>query len=174
MAKISDYSSLGVGVAPADDDLFHVPLEDVNSHKITYDALKTYAASYKNINVLSSNISAAAISTLYSSPVIILPNPGLSGYANVLISVIVYYNYGTAAYTDRQIGIYQDSSRTYVATEKSTFENSGNDSYVILPVYYDYSIDSSTDYYLSCETGDPGGVGDGTMKIKTVYQEIRL
>lgn len=168
MAKISDFDALVA--TPADDDLFHVADEDNKSYKMSWDDIKTYAQQYKGLTVTSFNLSAGDIETLGSTPVELFT--GISSDERViLICAVLYYNYGTSAYTNRLLGIY---SGNLLLTNLSQFENGGNDSYVVFGPVQTSSGIGTDDIVLKSSNGNPGGVGDGVMELQTLTQTISI
>lgn len=168
MAKISSFTDLGT--TPADDDYLILHDEDVKSYRHTYSNFKTWAfLNHSPIIVDSFNFDAADIATLNTSPKEIVSDIPASQRV-IILNAVVYYNYGTAPYTDRRLVIKYGSVN---ATNDSNFENSGADSVCLLAPTTTYYIPNDNIIF-TCNTGDPGAVGDGVMELQITYQYINV
>ena len=169
MGKISSYTDLGG--EPADDDYLILHDEDTKSYKAPYLNFKTWAfASYFPVSVTSFNFTAGQIATLNSSPITLFTDIA-STQRVIILNAVVYYNYGTAPYTDRRLVIRYGSAGD--ATNDSNFENSGADSVCLLAPTTTYLI-TNDDIIFTCNTGDPGAVGDGVMELQVTFQYINV
>lgn len=177
MGKISSFTELAA--APATDDLFHVALQDVASKKTTWDTLKTYIEQYAGIELAVDNLSASDIANMRTTPIPLIS--GLSASeAPIILSVIIYYNYGTTSYNTSpasQLGVFtrQDFSTGVQLTNTSTFET-GSDAIILLSPYWGATVRTDlmgstyNQALLYCDTAP--GSGDGVMEVQTLYQII--
>jgi len=167
MGKISSYTELEA--EPADDDYLVVHTEDTATNKITYANFRAWTdTTFYPIEVDSFNFDASQIATIYSSPITLFS--GIPSNKRIIIlNAVLYYNYGTAAYTTRAVYIRYASGQ---CTNQTYFENAGDDSVINLAPVETTSSITNGDILFTCLTNDPGGVGDGVMELQVTYQYI--
>ena len=110
------------------------------------------------------NVSSAELLTIFSSPVTILPAPGVDKYYD--FKVYVEYNYETVVYDITNVRLVDDNN---IQISPAIPVNQTSDKVV---VYYGLFSTSTVNSSIRLYSSSDPTVGDGTVKIKISYNIV--
>lgn len=118
-------------------------------------------------------LDSSSIKYLYSSPVLLLDAPGV-GYANLINSVVVDYDYVNAAYTgDSTLAIYYNGLANY-AEAGNAIDGTSDKISLFVPVSTPI-LGKNVGLYLKAKTSNPvGATANGKIRIYVSYRIQRI